>query len=413
MKLTAWLTGTLWLVCFIQLSQGQSFKTQQLNHPNVKTAYLDKSSYLKGILAKRKLNTFNNHLYIRVFKEEEIVELWVKAPDETRFKPLKSYRFCERSGGLGPKHSSNDGIVPEGLYHLKGFIPNSADFLALLINYPNPVDRFHQSGSAQITLKGGCTSNSDIPISDDKIKEVYVMAVQAYESGQKRIPVHIFPAKMTDTNMHRLKIEHAWDKQLTNFWGSLKAAYDYFNMSRQLPQVFYSATGEYAIKDYEGIPIVSPKGISVFANASKPTPAPPKTVPLKSQEKVPPVKSAPPAYNPAPTIRNVTTRTVSVKQIASSSQEYHTVQRGETLFAISRKYQVSVTDLKRWNNLNGNVINVGYALRVGHPKTYQIQRGDTMYSVARKNGISVRELMVWNGKNDYTLQIGEIVKVGR
>ena len=52
---------------------------------------------------------------------------------------------------------------------------------------------------------------------------------------------------------------------------------------------------------------------------------------------------------------------------SSSDPIYYTVVRGDTLYRISREYGVSVSDLKRWNNLDGNLISVGQRLIVSNP----------------------------------------------
>lgn len=46
----------------------------------------------------------------------------------------------------------------------------------------------------------------------------------------------------------------------------------------------------------------------------------------------------------------------------------HTVQQGDTLYAISRKYGITVEELRQLNNLNGNIISIGQRLQVGRSK---------------------------------------------
>jgi membrane-bound lytic murein transglycosylase D len=109
----------------------------------------------------------------------------------------------------------------------------------------------------------------------------------------------------------------------------------------------------------------------------------------------------------------------------SAGEEKHEVRAGETLYAISRQYQVSVDDLVRWNNLDVNdALKPGQVLVVkGEPSTVQgtesasgtiiheVRPADTLYSVARKYGVSIRELMEWNGKTDFNISVGEKLKV--
>jgi peptidoglycan lytic transglycosylase D len=50
-----------------------------------------------------------------------------------------------------------------------------------------------------------------------------------------------------------------------------------------------------------------------------------------------------------------------------SAETIHTVQSGETLFRIGRKYHVTVDNLRKWNNLKDNNIEVGQKLVVAQP----------------------------------------------
>jgi len=82
---------------------------------------------------------------------------------------------------------------------------------------------------------------------------------------------------------------------------------------------------------------------------------------------------------------------------------YHTVSRGETLFAISRLYGVSVDELIAWNSIGtDNIINVGQAIVVSSSSIpsnrvfHIVSQGETLYSLSKKYGVTVEELMVWN-----------------
>jgi membrane-bound lytic murein transglycosylase D len=110
---------------------------------------------------------------------------------------------------------------------------------------------------------------------------------------------------------------------------------------------------------------------------------------------------------------------------APARNDKHEVLPGETLYAISRQYQVSVTDLVRWNNLDINTaLKPGQVLVVkgesapmestvsaSGPIIHEVRPSDTLYSVARKYGVSIRELMEWNGKSDFNISVGEKLKV--
>ncbi|MFN3839491.1 MAG: LysM peptidoglycan-binding domain-containing protein [Cyclobacteriaceae bacterium] len=102
----------------------------------------------------------------------------------------------------------------------------------------------------------------------------------------------------------------------------------------------------------------------------------------------------------------------------------HVVAAGETLYAISKKYQVGVVELAAWNNLSlDQGIKPGQVLRINKPEEttkpsadfiiYEVKSTDTLYSVAREHGVTIKQLMDWNGKSDFTLSAGEKLKIQR
>lgn len=106
--------------------------------------------------------------------------------------------------------------------------------------------------------------------------------------------------------------------------------------------------------------------------------------------------------------------------------ELHTVAPGETLYAISKRYQVGVMDLVNWNQLKMEEgIKPGQVLKVKEPEgvkedqkgedtgfiIYEVKPSDTLYSVARKYGVTIKELMDWNQKKDFSVSTGEKLKI--
>lgn len=71
------------------------------------------------------------------------------------------------------------------------------------------------------------------------------------------------------------------------------------------------------------------------------------------------------------------------------------VRRGDNLSLIARRNGIQVADLRRWNDLAGDIIRPGQSLYVGAESTndaYKVVRGDTLYSIARRFGISAEEI---------------------
>lgn len=110
---------------------------------------------------------------------------------------------------------------------------------------------------------------------------------------------------------------------------------------------------------------------------------------------------------------------------SSSNTIYHKIRRGESIGLIADKYNVSISNLKRWNNLRGNTIHAGKSLKIYSNKniatttsrntsnegTYTVQSGDSLYSIARKfPGISAEDLKKWNDISGDNIQPGMKLK---
>lgn len=186
-------------------------------------------------------------IYLRAFKSEKQLEIWVRGIHHDRFVLLERVDVCKASGELGPKRREGDGQVPEGFYHIDRFNPKSRYHLSLGLDYPNAADRVLADTTApggDIFLHGGCASVGCLAITDDKIKELYVLASQARKQGQEKIPVHIFPAELSEENMANLVANHPG---LEGFWMELLPAFHYFERHQRLPEMEVGSEGRYQL----------------------------------------------------------------------------------------------------------------------------------------------------------------------
>jgi len=240
------------IVLFSAFSPWDSpFHKEQMKAPKVLSAYQEKWPGIKKRLRELKIDSSDFQVFIRVFKAEKQLEVWVKNSGGKVFKPFGNYAICASSGELGPKRREGDGQVPEGFYQINVFNPYSNYYVSLGLSYPNKSDRLlspAKSLGGAIMIHGNCVTIGCIPITDDRIKEVYILAEQARSGGQQEIPVHIFPEKLTDSNMAALEREHTADKPLLVFWENLKTGYDYFEKGNKLPEVTIGADGKYLFR---------------------------------------------------------------------------------------------------------------------------------------------------------------------
>lgn len=213
------------------------FKSTQMTFARVKTAYDEKEKKLQQLLTHHKLDYNRFNLFIRAFKQEQVLEVWVANDDSSAFKLIITYPFCATSGKLGPKRREGDLQIPEGIYFINHFNPKSQFHLSLGVNYPNADDRKYADKDApgsHIYIHGNCVTVGCIPITDDSMKELYVMAVQARQSGQEKIPVHLYPTRLNQQMLTTLIKKEQPDKNVIALWQKLQSAYLQFEESKTL-----------------------------------------------------------------------------------------------------------------------------------------------------------------------------------
>jgi murein L,D-transpeptidase YafK len=244
----------------------KSFRDQQKNYTRVLEAYGSKEKSIAKNLAGHGIKRDSMALYIRAFKTEKILELWARNNSDSIYKLVKEMPICEISGEIGPKRRSQDLQVPEGFYYICELNPYSKYYLSMKINYPNASDSIRgvkgKLGNL-IYIHGGCQSSGCISVDDEKIKELYVYCIEAYNSGQKKIPVIIYPAKLEDSKFARLNSAYSKNKDKISLWTDLKKSYDLFKLMKVPPTVKYMSDGTHEISispeaETHSVNIVSP-----------------------------------------------------------------------------------------------------------------------------------------------------------
>lgn len=178
--------------------------------------------------------SMDNPMYLRAFKSEMKLELWIKNSYRDTFELFKTYDICSKSGTLGPKLKEGDLQTPEGFYNVtpNRLNPNSNYFLSFNIGYPNTYDRAHKRTGSLLMIHGSCVSQGCLAMTDKNIGEIYLIVEQNFKYGYKSIPVHLFPFRMSPENM-TARISSKWYP----FWKDLKTGYDYFEETRIPPHI--------------------------------------------------------------------------------------------------------------------------------------------------------------------------------
>ncbi len=225
----------------------EGFKQYQLSNIRVKEAYFEKIDSIDNWLLSKNVSINNYEILIRAFKKEEQFEVWVKSRGVDTFTLYKTYKICLTSGFLGPKRKQGDKQIPEGVYYINEFNAYSNYHLSLGINYPNRADSIlgaRGNWGGDIYIHGGCESIGCLPVTTRRIKEIYILAMQARYFGQKRIPVQIFPCRLTKANYKYITQSYN-DPQLSRFWGSMRSLYMYFENFHNLPKMKIDDDGKY------------------------------------------------------------------------------------------------------------------------------------------------------------------------
>ena len=126
---------------------------------------------------------------------------------------------------------------------------------------------------------------------------------------------------------------------------------------------------------------------------------------------------------------------------ASAGGDFHIVEKSETLYSIGRKYNVTVTQLKEWNNLSTDVLSLGDRLKVSGPSetaenvsrpnatttagepekaradysgkvVHTVESKETLYSIARMHDTTEDKIKEWNNLSTNNISVGQKLVVG-
>ncbi|WP_193016329.1 L,D-transpeptidase family protein [Proteus sp. FME41] len=183
-------------------------------------------------------------IYIQIFKEESLLELYTEKLDG-QLEKVRTYPICSYSGGLGPKKSQGDLKSPEGFYQVNfsQLNPNSRFYRAINLGFPNQYDKSKGYTGDFLMIHGACKSVGCYAMTDSVMDEIYQYAEMALKGGQSKINIHIFPFKMTAENMKK----HQYSTNM-DFWQQLAPAYQYVEERKQIPSVIVK-DGHYLVNN--------------------------------------------------------------------------------------------------------------------------------------------------------------------
>ncbi len=231
--------------CLCCLSQN-IISNDQLWFPRVREAKDNKDALLHKLFNEKGISYPPAQMFIRIFKAEKVLEVWAADAPSDRYTHIKTYPICAMSGELGPKRKQGDEQVPEGFYNIGTLNPSSAYHLSMFVNYPNASDKQlsrHSSLGGDIYIHGDCKSIGCVAITNTQIEELYWLVAQV--KTRSKVPVHIFPMRLSDMKYNILCRLYRNEPELLRFWSNVKEGYDYFQQNLSPPKVQIANDGFY------------------------------------------------------------------------------------------------------------------------------------------------------------------------
>ena len=238
-----------WFLCLGMTSP--SFREKQLKSTRIREAYADKEKSVVKTLVGHSISRDSLRIYLRAFKAEKKIEVWARNIRDSSFVLVRQLDICDLSGDVGPKRRSHDLQVPEGFYHIDGLNPYSKYYLSMKVNYPNASDSLRgvrKHLGSQIFIHGACISSGCLAITNDRIKELFVYCIEAYNSGQEEINITIFPARMDDKSFADLNYKYGKYKDCISLWADLKKSWDLFEQNKIPPIIKFLPDGKHEIE---------------------------------------------------------------------------------------------------------------------------------------------------------------------
>ncbi|MBY6211899.1 L,D-transpeptidase family protein [Microbulbifer agarilyticus] len=170
---------------------------------------------LEPLFNKKGISYPPSKLALVAFKEKDVLEVW--ASNGSGYQLITSYPIKAASGVPGPKLREGDKQVPEGIYKIIGFNPNSAYHLSMKLNYPNDFDLVHAKNEGRtypgtnIFIHGRAASIGCLAMGDPAIEQLFSLV---YATGKSNTTVLISPSDPSQSTLRPPADSPSWVSDL-------------------------------------------------------------------------------------------------------------------------------------------------------------------------------------------------------
>ncbi len=244
----------VWVVCLLLAFMGLPALIAAAEVPTsqrASAAVARNTENMQALSAARGLE-LGAPVYLRLTKRPAELTAYLQSGDGS-YLPLKTWKICSFSGGLGPKKAEGDGKSPEGFYSVRPrqMNPASSFHLSFNLGFPNAYDRAQGYTGSFLMVHGDCVSIGCYAMTDQGIEEIWTVMQAAFDKGQSEIPVHIFPFAMPGG-----KLSEGWrSHEAADFWDELAPAWAAFEDTARVPRTRVSGDA------YEIVTPASPSGV--------------------------------------------------------------------------------------------------------------------------------------------------------
>jgi len=174
--------------------------------------------FLKPLFTAKGISYPPEKMAFLVFKKERILELWASA--NKNYTKITQFHLAGYSGRLGPKLREGDKQIPEGIYKIIGFNPNSNFHLSMKLNYPNSfeVSMAEEEGrtdlGSDIFIHGNNVTIGCLAMGDAVIEILFTVS---YLTGKDNIEVIIAPTDPRNGTFGITEDMPVWTKTLYRY----------------------------------------------------------------------------------------------------------------------------------------------------------------------------------------------------